>query len=329
MTAKRKITRDDLLAMGEFGAIRKQRRAEMSAIKRQRRGEGGPAATLYFESYDTMWWQIHEMLWIEKGGEAQIDGELSAYNPLIPKGTELVATLMFEIDDPNRRAMFLAGLGGVEETVTMSFNGETVTAVPEDDVDRTTGNGKASAIQFLHFPFTVGQIAKLRPGSLIDSRIRIDAPEIDPSEPAFVTSDLDPTPAEILSAFQDPADDVRLDLGDSDTTRVWLLAARAHGLGNDQGAPAAEKTLVDPALGCLPIAHLTPGPVFGDHFYWKVLAMIDPLDRVLHTGASTHVDLGYAHVHEPRQRQPGGAGLRPGDRNGCGAGSEDEEKVNQ
>jgi len=166
MTAKRKITRDDLLAMGEFGAIRKQRRAEMSAIKRQRRVEVGPAATLYFESYDTMWWQIHEMLWIEKGGEAQIDGELSAYNPLIPKGTELVATLMFEIDDPVQRDQLLARLGGVETLVTITVGGEAIAAVPEGDIERTDESGRASSVHFLHFPFTAGQIAGFRDPSV-------------------------------------------------------------------------------------------------------------------------------------------------------------------
>ena len=76
---------------------------------------------------------------------------------------------MFEIDDPDRRTKFLAGLGGVEETVTMSFDDETVPAVPEDDVDRTTANGKASAIQFLHFPFTADQIAKFRQPGVQDT----------------------------------------------------------------------------------------------------------------------------------------------------------------
>ena len=122
----------------------------------------GPDATFYFESYDTMLHQVHEMLYIEKGGEEQIEDELRAYNPMIPNGRELVATLMFEIDEPARRAEFLAGLGGVEETVTLTFNGETVTATPEQDVDRTTADGKASSIQFLHFPFTGAQVEKFR-----------------------------------------------------------------------------------------------------------------------------------------------------------------------
>jgi len=165
MRDRREITPDDIMEMDDYAEVRVERRKVITEIKRDRRVAIGPDATFYFESYDTMWHQIHEMLHIEGGGEAQIAEELSAYNPLIPKGSELVATLMFEIDDPNRRAMFLAGLGGVEETVTMSFNGETVTAVPEDDVDRTTGNGKASAIQFLHFPFRADQIAKFhQPG---------------------------------------------------------------------------------------------------------------------------------------------------------------------
>jgi hypothetical protein len=122
----------------------------------------GPDATFYFESYDTMWHQVHEMLYIEKGGEEQVADELRAYNPLIPQGNELVATLMFEIDDPVRRAALLARLGGVEETVTMSFAGETIKASAEADVDRTTADGKASSVQFLHFSFTPTQIAKFR-----------------------------------------------------------------------------------------------------------------------------------------------------------------------
>ena len=123
MTAKREITRSDILAMEDFAAIRQSRRAEISAIKRHRRAAIGPDATIYFESYDTMWWQIHEMLYIEKGGEAQIADELAAFNPLIPKGRELVATLMFEIDDPARRAHLLNKLGGVENCVTITVAG--------------------------------------------------------------------------------------------------------------------------------------------------------------------------------------------------------------
>jgi hypothetical protein len=160
------ITRTDILPMADYAPSRKQRRTAMSALKSQRRVHVGPDATFYFECYETMWHQIHEMLYIEGGGEVQIADELAAYNPLIPNGTELVATLMFEIDDPDRRAAFLVGLGGVEETVTMTADGQTITAVPEADVDRTTAGGKASSIQFLHFPYTPEQIATFRqPGA--------------------------------------------------------------------------------------------------------------------------------------------------------------------
>ncbi|HBC08392.1 MAG TPA: DUF3501 domain-containing protein [Rhodospirillaceae bacterium] len=162
MPNKHEITAADILSMEAYGRERAERRKAMTAIKRNRRIAVGPDATFYFESFDTMFHQVHEMLFIEKGGEAQIPDELAAYNPLIPKGRELVATLMFEIDDPVRRAQFLSGLGGVEETVTFEFAGESVAGVPEADIDRTTADGKASSVQFLHFPFTDAQVAKFK-----------------------------------------------------------------------------------------------------------------------------------------------------------------------
>jgi hypothetical protein len=162
MTAKHEITRDDIMAMDDYAKVRRERRNEMVALKRNRRMEVGPVAVFYFESYATMWHQVHEMLHIERGGEGQIDDELIAYNPLIPKGNDLVATVMFEIDDEVRRRNFLARLGGVEETAFLRFGDERVAGIPEADIDRTTADGKASAVQFIHFPFTAGQIEKLR-----------------------------------------------------------------------------------------------------------------------------------------------------------------------
>lgn len=158
----REITRDDLIDMEEYGRTRKDRRGALVARKKNRRVELGPYATAYFECYATMWHQVHEMLFIERGGEAQIDDELSAYNPLIPNGHELVATVMFEIDDEVRRKMVLSKLGGVEDTAFLKFAGETITGVPEADVDRTNADGKASSVQFIHFPFTDAQIAAFR-----------------------------------------------------------------------------------------------------------------------------------------------------------------------
>jgi hypothetical protein len=160
--AQKRITRDDVLDMEAYRAIRADKRAEMVGIKRARRVSVGPDATFYFESYQTMWWQIHEMLYIEKGGEEQIPDELAAYNTLIPQGRELIATLMFEIDDPERRKRVLANLGGVEETCVLSIGGEEVPGVAEADLDRTTADGKASSVQFIHFPLSDAQAAAFK-----------------------------------------------------------------------------------------------------------------------------------------------------------------------
>jgi len=162
---KHQIAREEILPMVEYEALRAQRRRDLAEAKRDRRVACGPDATFYFESYDTMWFQIHEMLYIEKGGEEQIPDELAAYNPLIPNGRELVATLMFEIENADRRARFLDGLGGVEETITLTLGDDVVRGVPEADVDRTNADGKASSVQFIHFPFNDEQVDKFRAAS--------------------------------------------------------------------------------------------------------------------------------------------------------------------
>jgi len=166
--AKRQITRSDLIPMAEYANQRRERRRRVIEVKQARRMEVGPFATFYFESYETMWHQVHEMLFVERGGEDQIDGELAAYNPLVPKGDELVATLMFEIDEPVRRAQMLAKLGGIEDTVTMTFAGVVIRGRAEADAERTRADGKASSVHFVHFPFTRDQIKKFRePGTQV------------------------------------------------------------------------------------------------------------------------------------------------------------------
>ena len=152
------ITAADIMDLAEFEIHRKEMRTALLAKKKLRRIAVGPDAMFYFESYDTMWMQIHEMLRIEKGGEEQLVDELAAYNPMIPKGAELTATLMFEIDDERRRARVLGALGGVEETVFLKIGNEKIFAEAEQDVDRTNADGKASSVQFLHFSFTAAQI---------------------------------------------------------------------------------------------------------------------------------------------------------------------------
>ena len=168
MAMKREITRDDLLPSTEYAKVRAMRRQTIVARKQKRRLEVGPVATFHFEDYDSMWLQVQEMLYIEKGGEAQIADELRAYNPLIPKGNELVATILFEIDDPVRRKALLGRLGGIEDTAFIRIGTETINGLPEADVDRTSAAGKASAVQFIHFPFTPTQISKFRqPGAQV------------------------------------------------------------------------------------------------------------------------------------------------------------------
>jgi hypothetical protein len=155
--AKHEILRDDVMPLAEYTKVRSQKRKDITARKKNRRVDVGPHVTFYFENFDTMWLQVHEMLYIEKGGEEQIADELAAYNPLIPKGRELVATFMIEIDDPVRRKNVLGRLGGVEETAFIMVNGEKILAQPEEDQDRTTAEGKASSVQFVHFPLTDAQ----------------------------------------------------------------------------------------------------------------------------------------------------------------------------
>lgn len=168
MAPKRQITRADILSMEDYGRERREMRRDLVEKKKLRRLEVGPVATFYFENYETMWHQIHEMLHIEKGGEEQIADELAAYNPLIPQGRELVATVMFEIDEPKRRSTFLSKLGGVEETMFLEIGGTRAMSQPEVDVDRTTADGKASSVQFVHFPMTDDQAEAFKtPGSRV------------------------------------------------------------------------------------------------------------------------------------------------------------------
>jgi len=162
MTRPRVITPADVWPLARYAAARKEQRAAITRLKRDRRVEVGPFATFHFESYETMWMQVHEMLLIEKGGAAQVADELAAYNPLIPQGDELIATFMIEIDDPVARARTLGRLGGIEATITISVDGQVATALPIDDAERTTEEGKTSAIHFLRFPFSAAAKAAFR-----------------------------------------------------------------------------------------------------------------------------------------------------------------------
>jgi len=169
MVVQRQISREDLLLDRDaYDAIRAERRRVVWAIKETRRVAVGPFATFMFENFDTMRHQVQEMLYIERGGEEQISGELAAYNPMVPNGSELVATVMFEIEDPQRRDRELRRLAHVERTITFEVDGEVIAARPEDDLERTKDDGKTSSIHFLHFTFTPERVARFRaPGARV------------------------------------------------------------------------------------------------------------------------------------------------------------------
>ncbi|MDA9653874.1 DUF3501 family protein [Candidatus Pelagibacter sp.] len=159
---KRQIQKIDIMPLDVYTKSRRELRKNILEFKKDRRVSLGPYATFYFESYETMLAQIQEMLYIEKGGDDQLKDELAAYNPLVPNGQELTATLMFEIDNPVSRAAFLGKVGGIEDKVFIKIGGEKIKAMPEKDVDRTSNEGKASSVQFIHFKFNNEQISKFK-----------------------------------------------------------------------------------------------------------------------------------------------------------------------
>ena len=165
----RQIQKQDLLPQDSYAKNRKQLRKELIKFKENRRIVLGPYATFYFESFETMLAQIQEMLHIEKGGDEQLKDELSAYNPLIPNGKELTATLMFEIDNPIIRANFLGKLGGVENHVFIKIDNKKIHALPEEDVYITSSEGKASSVQFVHFILNDDQIKKFK-----DNNVKVE-----------------------------------------------------------------------------------------------------------------------------------------------------------
>ena len=145
----------DIWSYDRYQQQRQDVKATMMALKQQRRLGVGPYAMVYFENRATMWYQIQEMLHIEKGGEAQLQDELAAYNPLIPQGSDLRATMMLEVPDPTLRHQLLHQWAGIEHTFTLRWGEHTFsTAVPLEEESRTTPEGKTSAVHFLRWDFS-------------------------------------------------------------------------------------------------------------------------------------------------------------------------------
>ena len=150
---KFEIKETDVIDIDKYIIERSKIKKDISEIKKYRRIAVGPFATFYFECFDTMIYQVQEMLYIERGGVEQMKDELEAYNPLVPKGKELVATLMFEIDNEVKRKDFLNSIGGIENKIFIEINGKKIISRPEQDTDRTSEDGKASSVHFLHLTF--------------------------------------------------------------------------------------------------------------------------------------------------------------------------------
>ena len=160
--AKHAIARADILPPERYAAERAAHRRRIGELKRNRRVEVGPFVTFYFESYETMWLQVQEMLHIERGGEGQIADELAAYNPMIPNGSELSATVMIEIEDAERRHAALSRLGGIEHKMFLTIGGEMVRGIADATRENTSPEGKASSVQFIKFPLSPTQKEELR-----------------------------------------------------------------------------------------------------------------------------------------------------------------------
>ena len=153
-----RIRPSDLLPAEVYARERDARRRALIPVKRNRRIEVGPFVTFYFENFGTMLAQVQEMLHIERGVESQMEGELETYNPLIPQGSELIATMMIEIDEAPRRSAMLLKLGGIENCVWLQIGQERVAANPTDYADRTTPEGKTSSVHWVRFRFTPAQV---------------------------------------------------------------------------------------------------------------------------------------------------------------------------
>ena len=165
--AQHRITEADIVPAETYARERADRKRALIPVKKNRRIEIGPYVTLYFENFHTMLAQVQEMLHIEKGGAEQIAGELETYNPLIPQGDELIATLMIEIDEPARRLATLKRLAGIEESVTMTMGARRIEAHPTEYEDRTSEDGKTSSVHWVRFKFTPEDVAAFKTETVI------------------------------------------------------------------------------------------------------------------------------------------------------------------
>jgi len=161
-----KLTRDNLISLEKYAEERPAFRDKVIAHKRNRRLDLGTNAALYFEDFLTMQYQVQEMLRIERIFEADgINEELSAYNPLIPDGSNWKATFMIEFPEVEERRAMLSQLRGIENRVYVQVvDFDRVYAIADEDLERSDDD-KTSAVHFLRFEMPAEQVAALKDGA--------------------------------------------------------------------------------------------------------------------------------------------------------------------
>ena len=187
-----KLTRDSLMTLEAYAKARKEFRARVIAHKKNRTVALGDHVTLIFEDELTIRYQVQEMLRVERiFEEAGIQDELDAYNPLIPDGRNLKATMMIEYEDENERRAALARLRGIEDRAWVQVEAlQKVYAVADEDLDRETEE-KTSSVHFLRFQLTDEMADALKYG--VSLSIGIDHPHYQ--------AKIEPVPPEVRAAL--------------------------------------------------------------------------------------------------------------------------------
>ncbi|MGA7965341.1 MAG: DUF3501 family protein [Gammaproteobacteria bacterium] len=159
------LNRTDLMSLEDYAIERERFRRKVMEHKQDRRVALGPNVTLYFEDRLTIRYQIQEMLRAEKLFEPEaIQAELAAYNPLIPDGSNLKATMMIEFEDATERRAVLATLGNIENMVWIEVgSGERTFAIADDDLERSDSE-RTSAVHFLRFELDASGVHTFKTG---------------------------------------------------------------------------------------------------------------------------------------------------------------------
>lgn len=171
-----KLKQGDLYTLEAYARERVAFRARVLAHKQPRTVHLGAHVTLLFEDRLTIQYQVQEMLRIERIFESEgIRDELESYNPLIPDGSNLKATMLIEYPDPDERARKLVELHDIERRISLSIEGcAPIVAVADEDLGRSTDT-KTSAVHFLRFELTREQAEKFKRGA--SAAIVVDHPK--------------------------------------------------------------------------------------------------------------------------------------------------------